>query len=840
MSFIDTTALKKFLMQQLKTEVDDDLHDGYTHTKFKPPTGRTTTKCIGPWLWIKTRLVYKGAKWGPTTDRHSGDPYSAHVQHEWIGLAESVPAKVSRPRELNRWALFATTSGRTYRDIQVPGPWGTHSGGRVKKLTKDGEMKVQVVSSRTFRDVSPESMTKIEHVKLKKIKAVSFAPLVKALDDDNASIRQGAAMSLGKLGDARAIGPLIRLLVDEWLVRVKAIAALVTIGEPAVKPLLKALENDHSLIRAGAVESLGEIGDSRAIEPLVKALADENLAVRSSAAGVLESSGWQPSNSVEEAHYLLAKSDWENLVALGKPAVAPLIKALEDEDRNVRYETARALGELKDKGAVEPLIKALNEDESRHTREEAARSLGKLSDARAIEPLIKALGDKEWLVSHDVAKALVTFGVLIVEPLIQELANENQQVREQAAFALGELDDPRAVEPLITLLTDEHYRTRRAAARSLGELGDIKAVEPLINALTDENKGVQTSAARALGHLGDIRAIEPLIIASNNSDHAFRRAAEKALHSLVSIGAPAVTLLLDILGKPGAANLEENVLASYLDFLLRLKPSLDQLVTIKPFLQSVIKKDTSNEVKRITKNLLKPLELLKNLSSRDARVKLKAAKKLGRLRYPQTVEPLIKALGDDDVKVTVEGALAEMGETALEPLVKALDDKNENEQVREGAARTLGRLRDIRAVEPLIEALEDSNRIVRKNATWALEQLKAKRAFKALVKAMGDEYPPVRENAACALGTIGMSRAIKPLTTAMSDESRMVRLAAIDSLASIAGRLKTPLKAIEALTLALSDDDERIRKAAERYIHYLKHKEEEKKKRKRKKSSDQN
>jgi len=365
-------------------------------------------------------------------------------------------------------------------------------------------MKVQVVSSRTFRDVSPESMTKIEHVKLKKIKAVSFAPLVKALDDDNASIRQGAAMSLGKLGDARAIGPLIRLLVDEWLVRVKAIAALVTIGEPAVKPLLKALENDHSLIRAGAVESLGEIGDSRAIEPLVKALADENLAVRSSAAGVLESSGWQPSNSVEEAHYLLAKINWENLVALGKPAVAPLIKALEDEDRNVRYETARALGELKDKGAVEPLIKALTEDESRHTREEAARSLGKLSDARAIEPLIKALGDKEWLVSHDVAKALVTFGVLIVEPLIQELANENQQVREQAAFALGELDDPRAVEPLITLLTDEHYRTRRAAARSLGELGDIKAVEPLINAYKnkkDENSRLRVEAIEALGKI---------------------------------------------------------------------------------------------------------------------------------------------------------------------------------------------------------------------------------------------------------------------------------------------------------------------------------------------------
>ena len=75
-------------------------------------------------------------------------------------------------------------------------------------------------------------------------------------------------------------------------------------------------------------------------------------------------------------------------------AVEPLIQALKYEDRMVRASAAMALGYLGDSRALEPLIQTLKDDEDRLVRTSAAEALGKLNDTRAVEPLIQALDDK--------------------------------------------------------------------------------------------------------------------------------------------------------------------------------------------------------------------------------------------------------------------------------------------------------------------------------------------------------------------------------------------------------------------------------------------------------------
>ena len=85
-----------------------------------------------------------------------------------------------------------------------------------------------------------------------------------------------------------------------------------------------------------------------------------------------------------------------------------LIKALGyKKDEYVRWYTARALGEIKDPRAVEPLIAALK-DTDKDVRQAAAEALGKIGDPRAVEPLIAALKDAEWHVRKAAAKALVS------------------------------------------------------------------------------------------------------------------------------------------------------------------------------------------------------------------------------------------------------------------------------------------------------------------------------------------------------------------------------------------------------------------------------------------------
>ncbi len=120
-------------------------------------------------------------------------------------------------------------------------------------------------------------------------------PLIRALNDADSRVRKSAAEALGKIGGVRAVRTLIRALNDsDWDVRSGAAEALGRIGEPAVEPLINALNNsDTTGVRVNAAQALGRIGDSRAVKPLERALNDADSRVRKSAAEALRRFGLQ-------------------------------------------------------------------------------------------------------------------------------------------------------------------------------------------------------------------------------------------------------------------------------------------------------------------------------------------------------------------------------------------------------------------------------------------------------------------------------------------------------------------------------------------------------------------
>ena len=74
-----------------------------------------------------------------------------------------------------------------------------------------------------------------------------FAYFMENLHSDNPSLRWGAAHSLGRMNDPRAIDPLIALLNDEdWRVRFKAVWALGRLGDLRVLPFLSRLSRDKT------------------------------------------------------------------------------------------------------------------------------------------------------------------------------------------------------------------------------------------------------------------------------------------------------------------------------------------------------------------------------------------------------------------------------------------------------------------------------------------------------------------------------------------------------------------------------------------------------------------
>ena len=76
--------------------------------------------------------------------------------------------------------------------------------------------------------------------------------------------------------------------------------------------------------------------------------------------------------------------------------------------------------------------------------------------------------------------------------------------------------------------------------------------------------------------------------------------------------------------------------------------------------------------------------------------------------------------------------LQKAGEAAVEPLIKALLDSDEPGIFRSRVADTLAMIGSLKAIEPLIEILNDSNAEVRWNAVKALAEIGDERAIAPL------------------------------------------------------------------------------------------------------------
>ncbi|GAG30218.1 unnamed protein product, partial [marine sediment metagenome] len=145
-----------------------------------------------------------------------------------------------------------------------------------------------------------------------------------------------------------------------------------------------------------------------------------------------------------------------------------------------------------------------------------------------------------------------------------------------------------------------------------------------------------------------------------------------------------------------------------------------------------------------------------------------------------------------------------------EPLIRLLQRRHiqKNQEViyqlyaRLDAASSLGKIGDARAVEPLIQSLNDSNERFRGQAAVALGELKDNRAVEPLIKALKDKDKSVRKAAAQSLGFIGDKRATDILVQiAKKDNAHDVRCVAITAL----WRLKD-MRLLEILNEAIKNE----------------------------------
>ena len=151
---------------------------------------------------------------------------------------------------------------------------------------------------------------------------------------------------------------------------------------------------------------------------------------------------------------------------------------------------------------LDGLIKSLLDSTDPNIRQYAAYLLGQAKNPRAIEPLIRALADFDKSVREQAMLALSSLGKAAIEPLSEAMKEPKWETRYRAAEALGNIADEKAIQPLIQGLKDNREHVRYMAAKGLREFGYSDTIDPMIILLKDENIYVRMMVARALGAIG--------------------------------------------------------------------------------------------------------------------------------------------------------------------------------------------------------------------------------------------------------------------------------------------------------------------------------------------------
>ncbi|MBS1258843.1 MAG: hypothetical protein MAG551_01907 [Candidatus Scalindua arabica] len=285
----------------------------------------------------------------------------------------------------------------------------------------------------------------------------------------------------------------------------------------------------------------------------------------------------------EKGNLLPAKLVQQNIVwALGliksKSAVEPLIKLLETADSDLKREIIQALKMIGDKQALPALHEILlnrekpslvSRENTSLVRYDAARAIGNIASTDSIYTLIQALDDGNWMVKGACAAALAGTEDKRAITKLKSILNsgggyEASWARDRAAWALARMGDEglralvsslgkaggkRAIwafvgigDPvtphLLTTLRGAWRNERRRLAIVLGWIGSKKGVVPLSWALIDEDFEVRMAAVWAMGRIGGDKAVSALERALTEQDES-----DEVIYDKISILNHQLTIL---------------------------------------------------------------------------------------------------------------------------------------------------------------------------------------------------------------------------------------------------------------------------------------------------------
>jgi len=164
----------------------------------------------------------------------------------------------------------------------------------------------------------------------------------------------------------------------------------------------------------------------------------------------------------------LAERAVPQLVAIDKEAIPALLVLTKDENEDVRWWAICALAQMPEADAMW-FIPGLH-DSSESVRESAAMALCLHPHPYVTARLIAALDDPDGMVATLATNALIGVGKDATPDLISVMENGSPAARIEAARALSEIRDPRAIPAFMKTMEDDSVLVKFWAEQGLENL----------------------------------------------------------------------------------------------------------------------------------------------------------------------------------------------------------------------------------------------------------------------------------------------------------------------------------------------------------------------------------
>ncbi|MEW5910156.1 MAG: HEAT repeat domain-containing protein [Thermodesulfobacteriota bacterium] len=382
---------------------------------------------------------------------------------------------------------------------------------------------------------------------LARIKEPASLPILLALlEDQDENVMQSSILALTSLDNAGAITPMAaRLNHPDAAVRYLLKKGLVKYGSTAVQPLIGFLRHHNPDVQQSAAEVLGRIGDPRAVIPLIGVL-KESFPDKVRMAAVIALGEIGDIRSIDALIDALKEKTSsvpylvpDALAKIGWQATSYLILLLSDPDKEIARLSMNSLGKIGDPRGVPTLIEKLMDTDSL-TGETALAALVEIGPL-AVPGLIEEAKRSNPEIRKKCIQVMTAIGAPAVVPLIEELKNGEDDFYPAVSETLSKIGSP-AVRFLIEILEEGNGVISSRVQETLSAIGE-SAVDPLMETLEKSDPQRAIPSATVLGNIGDKRAVPVLLKSMGSDDFGLQQA---SLEALIKIGKPAVTPLIQI------------------------------------------------------------------------------------------------------------------------------------------------------------------------------------------------------------------------------------------------------------------------------------------------------